>query len=129
MDFSTLFPLENPDENQISQNNLPMKTNFTSEVKSEFNSINIQFSSIQSLSRVRLCDPMNRSMSGLLVHHQFPEFTQTHVHRMQSQLYGRHCKNTKNKACSQHIAAHTEMGQNDVKITTTTTKHNTLYKF
>ena len=27
-----------------------------------------------------LCDPMNRSMSVLPVHHQLPEFTQTHVH-------------------------------------------------
>ena len=27
-----------------------------------------------------LCDPMNRSMLGLPVHHQFPEFTQTHAH-------------------------------------------------
>ena len=27
-----------------------------------------------------LCDPMNRSMPGLPVHHQVPEFTQTHVH-------------------------------------------------
>ena len=27
-----------------------------------------------------LCHPMNRSMSGLPVHHQLPEFTQTHVH-------------------------------------------------
>ena len=26
------------------------------------------------------CDPMNHSMPGLPVHHQFPEFTQTHVH-------------------------------------------------
>ena len=25
------------------------------------------------------CDPMNRSTPGLLVHHQLPEFTQTHV--------------------------------------------------
>ena len=29
-----------------------------------------------------LCDPMNRSMPGLPVHHQHPEFTQTHVHRV-----------------------------------------------
>ena len=43
---------------------------------------NIQFSSVQSLSRVRLCDPMNRSTPGLPVHHQLPEFTQTHVHRV-----------------------------------------------
>ena len=42
----------------------------------------IIFSSVQSLSRVRLCDPMNRSTPGLPVHHQLPEFTQTHVHRV-----------------------------------------------
>ena len=29
-----------------------------------------------------LCDPMNRSMPGLPVHHHLPEFTQTHVHRV-----------------------------------------------
>ena len=28
------------------------------------------------------CDPMNLSMSGLPVHHQLREFTQTHVHRV-----------------------------------------------
>ena len=32
------------------------------------------FSSVQSLSRVRLCDPMNRSTPGLPVHQQLPEF-------------------------------------------------------
>ena len=31
--------------------------------------------------RPTLCDPMNRSMPGIPVHHQLPEFTQTHVHR------------------------------------------------
>ena len=29
-----------------------------------------------------LCDPMNRSMPGLSVHHQLPEFNQTHAHRV-----------------------------------------------
>ena len=29
-----------------------------------------------------LCDPMNWSTPGLPVHHQLPEFTQTHVHRV-----------------------------------------------
>ena len=29
-----------------------------------------------------LCDPMNRSTPGLPVHHQLPEFTHTHVHRV-----------------------------------------------
>ena len=40
----------------------------------------IQFSSVQSLSRVQLCDPMNHSTPGLPVHHQLQESTQTHVH-------------------------------------------------
>ena len=41
----------------------------------------VQFSSVaQSCST--LCDPMNHSMPGLPVHHQLPEFTQTHVHRV-----------------------------------------------
>ena len=29
-----------------------------------------------------LCDPMNCSMPGLPVHHQLPELTQTHIHRI-----------------------------------------------
>ena len=40
------------------------------------------FSSVQSLSRVRLCDPMDRSTPGFTVHHQLPELAQTHVHRV-----------------------------------------------
>ena len=39
----------------------------------------IQFSLVTH-SCPTLCDPMNRSMPGLPVHHQLPEFTQTHVH-------------------------------------------------
>ena len=39
----------------------------------------VQFSSVaQSCST--LCDPMNHSTPGLPVHHQLPEFTQTHIH-------------------------------------------------
>ena len=33
-------------------------------------------------SCLTLCDPMNCSTLGLPVHHQLPEFTQTHVHRV-----------------------------------------------
>ena len=40
-----------------------------------------QFSSVTQ-SCPTLCDPMNHSTPGLPVHHQFPEFTQTHVHRV-----------------------------------------------
>ena len=39
-----------------------------------------QFSSLQSLSSVWLCNPMDWSMPGFPVHHQLPEPTQTHVH-------------------------------------------------
>ena len=39
-----------------------------------------QFSSVVQSCPTR-CDPMNRSTPGLPVHHQLPEFTQTHVHR------------------------------------------------
>ena len=38
-----------------------------------------QFSSVAQLC-LTLCDPMNASTAGLPVHHQFLEFTQTHVH-------------------------------------------------
>ena len=40
-----------------------------------------QFSSVAQ-SCPTLCDPMNRSMPGLPIHHQLPEFTQIHVHRV-----------------------------------------------
>ena len=43
--------------------------------------VSVQFSSV-SQSCLTLCDPMNCSTPGLPVHHQLPEFTQTHVHRV-----------------------------------------------
>ena len=39
----------------------------------------VQFSSVTQLCPT-LWDPTGRSMPGLPVHHQLPEFTQTHVH-------------------------------------------------
>ena len=39
----------------------------------------VQFSSLAQ-SCPTLCNPMNHSTSGLPVHHQLPEFTQTEVH-------------------------------------------------
>ena len=41
--------------------------------------VTVQFSSVAQ-SCPTFCDPMNRSTPGLPVHHQLPEFTQTHVH-------------------------------------------------
>ena len=37
-----------------------------------------------------LCDPMNRSTPGLPVHHQLPEFTQIHVHRVSNAIQPSH---------------------------------------
>ena len=41
----------------------------------------VQIRSVAQLC-LTLCDPMNRSTPGLPVHHQLPEFTQTHVHQV-----------------------------------------------
>ena len=43
--------------------------------------LDIQFSSFARLFPT-LCDPMDCSMPGFPVHHQLPELTQTHVHRV-----------------------------------------------
>ena len=41
----------------------------------------VQFGSVAQ-SCLTLCYPMNCSTPGLPVHHQLPEFTQTHIHRV-----------------------------------------------
>ena len=48
-----------------------------------------QFSSVSQLC-LSLCDPMDCSTSGLLVHHPLPEFTQTHVHRVRDAIQPSH---------------------------------------
>ena len=44
----------------------------------------IEFISVQFISATQsyltFCHPMDCSMPGFPVHHQLPEFTQTHVH-------------------------------------------------
>ena len=49
----------------------------------------VQFSLVAQ-SCLTLCDPMNRSTPGLPVHHQLPEFTQTHVHRVSDAIQPSH---------------------------------------
>ena len=44
-------------------------------------SLEVQFSSVAQ-SCLSLCNPMNCSTPGLPVHHQLPEFIQTHVHQV-----------------------------------------------
>ena len=48
-----------------------------------------QFSSVTQ-SCLTLCDPMNHSTPGLPVHHQLPEFTQTHVHWVSNAIQPSH---------------------------------------
>ena len=45
-----------------------------------------QFSSVTQ-SCPTLCDPMDCSTPGLPVHHQLPELTQTHVHRVSEAIH------------------------------------------
>ena len=47
-------------------------------------------SSVQSLSYVQLCDPMDCNMPGFPVHHQFPELAQTHVHQVSDAIQPSH---------------------------------------
>ena len=53
------------------------------------------YSVSQSVSSVAqscptLCDPMNCSMPGLPAHHQLPELTQTHAHRVGDDIHPCH---------------------------------------
>ena len=48
-----------------------------------------KFSSVAQSCPI-LCDPMNCSMPGLPVRHQLPEFTQTHVHRVNDVIQPSH---------------------------------------
>ena len=51
--------------------------------------VSVQFSSVTQ-SCLTDCDPMNRSTPGLPLHHQLPEFTQTHVHRVRDAIQPSH---------------------------------------
>ena len=54
----------------------------------------LQFSSVQFISIAQSCPTLqgsiNRSMQGLPVQHQLPEFTQTHVHRVSDAIQPSH---------------------------------------
>ena len=51
--------------------------------------VSVQFSSVAQ-SCPTFCAPKNRSMPGLPVHHQLPEFTQTHIHRVRDAIQPSH---------------------------------------
>ena len=53
--------------------------------KEDLSSVQFSFSVVSNSLRL-----MNRSMPGLPVHHQLPEFTQTHVHRISDAIQPSH---------------------------------------
>ena len=82
-----IFPIQG--SNLVS---LTIGTRFTIWAIREF--LKMLFSSVQFSSIAQSCltlwDPMNRSMPGLPVHHQLPEFTQTHVHWVSNTIHPSH---------------------------------------
>ena len=50
----------------------------------------VQFSQFSRSVILALCDPMNHSTPGLPVHHQLPESTQIHVHRVDDAIQPSH---------------------------------------
>ena len=67
--------------------NVCIETNENENTKTQ--NLSVQFSSVTQLCPT-LCDPMNHSTPGLPVHHQFPEFTQTHIHRVRDVIQPSH---------------------------------------
>ena len=57
--------------------------------KRVFDTSSDQIRSVTQLC-LTLCEPMNRSTPGLPVHHQLPEFTETHVHRVSDAIQPSH---------------------------------------
>ena len=68
-----------------------MPYNYAVSLLSKLNNMapSVQFSVVVQSCRT-LCDPMNHSKPGLPVHHQFPEFIQTHVHRVSDAIQPSH---------------------------------------
>ena len=65
------------------------KKNISLKYGNHVKDFSVEFSSVVQ-SGPTLCDPMNRSTPGLPVHHQLPEFTQTHVHRVSDAIQPSH---------------------------------------
>ena len=68
---------------------MPRKIQWMNKKSLTLNQSPVQFSSVTQ-SCPTLCDPMNRSMPGLPVHHQPPESTQTHVQQVSDAIQPSH---------------------------------------
>ena len=76
----------------------------------------IQFSSIAQ-SCLTLFDSMNRSMPGFPVHHQHPEFTQTHVHLVGDAIQAAiSCSVVPFSSCSQSLPASESFPMSQLRI-------------
>ena len=64
----------------------------------------VQFSSVAQ-SCPTLCHYLNRSTPGLYVHHQLPEFTQTHVHLVSDAIQPSHPLVVPFSSCPQSLPA------------------------
>ena len=65
----------------------------------------LPLNSVQSLSRVQLCNPINRSTPGLPVHHHLPESTQTHVHWVDDAIQPSYTLSSPFSSCPQSFPA------------------------
>ena len=74
--------LENPTDGGVLLSNLILFFEYPSIRSDQIRSV--------AQSCPTLCDPINRSTPGLPVHHQLPEFTQTHVHRVSDAIQPSH---------------------------------------
>ena len=66
--------------------------------------LGVQFSSVAQ-SCPTLCDPVSCSTPGLPVHHQLPEFTQTHVYRVSDAIQPSHSLFVPFSSCPQSVPA------------------------
>ena len=66
--------------------------------------LSVQFSSVCQ-SCPTLCDPMNCRTPGLPVHHQLPEFTQTHIHQVSGAIQPPHPRSSPSLPAPQSLPA------------------------
>ena len=66
--------------------------------------LRVQFSSVTQLC-LTLCNPMDCSTPSLPVHHQLPEFTETHVHQVSDAIQPPHPLSSPSSSCPQSLPA------------------------
>ena len=69
-----------------------------------------QFSSVTQSCPTH-CDPMNSSTPGLPVHHQLPEFTQTHVHQISDAIQPSHPLSSPSPPAPNHTLGKKQTGR------------------